>query len=73
MRKESRAFSGFSVDDIERAERFYGQTLGLNVTEQNGRLGLHRAGGTTRSSGRRGNREPPDDVYLPAGVARKAW
>jgi predicted enzyme related to lactoylglutathione lyase len=32
------AFSGFSVDDLGRAQRFYGQTLGLNV-EDNG-MGL---------------------------------
>ena len=29
--KESPAFSGFSVDDIEAAQVFYGETLGLDV------------------------------------------
>ncbi|MCU1425720.1 MAG: glyoxalase [Microbacteriaceae bacterium] len=28
-----KAFSGFSVDDIEAARRFYGETLGMNVSE----------------------------------------
>ena len=33
MFEHSKAFSGFSVDDIPRARRFYGETLGLRVTE----------------------------------------
>jgi catechol 2,3-dioxygenase-like lactoylglutathione lyase family enzyme len=45
--KDTRAFSGFSVDDLEKAKEFYGQTLGLDVTEANGLLQLHIAGGTT--------------------------
>ncbi|MBH5337470.1 VOC family protein [Streptomyces pactum] len=39
------AFSGFSVDDISRAKKFYGGTLGLGVTEENGMLTLHLGGG----------------------------
>lgn len=42
----TKAFSGFSVNDIEAAERFYGETLGLRVSEENGLLTLHIAGGT---------------------------
>ena len=34
----AKAFSGFSVDDIPAAQEFYGTTLGLPVTEQNGML-----------------------------------
>jgi catechol 2,3-dioxygenase-like lactoylglutathione lyase family enzyme len=41
----TKAFSGFSVDDIERARQFYEGTLGLDVTEENGMLGLHIADG----------------------------
>jgi hypothetical protein len=33
---QSRAFSGFSVNDIQKAKQFYGETLGLKVTEANG-------------------------------------
>ena len=33
-----KAFSGFSVDDIPRGEAFYGETLGLEVSEENGML-----------------------------------
>lgn len=46
MFKDTRAFSGFAVDDIERARAFYGDTLGLSVSEENGMLMLHIAGGT---------------------------
>jgi catechol 2,3-dioxygenase-like lactoylglutathione lyase family enzyme len=44
MFEDTRAYSGFSVDDIEKAKRFYGETLGLRVSEQNGMLTLHIAG-----------------------------
>jgi catechol 2,3-dioxygenase-like lactoylglutathione lyase family enzyme len=46
MFKNTKAFSGFAVDDIAKAQRFYGQTLGLEVTEGNGMLTLRIAGGT---------------------------
>ena len=38
-------FSGYSVDDIPAAKRFYAETLGIRVTEENGNLTLHLAGG----------------------------
>jgi predicted enzyme related to lactoylglutathione lyase len=39
------AFSGFAVDDIDAARSFYGETLGLKVTdEEMGILTLHLAG-----------------------------
>lgn len=41
MLTNSTAFSGFSVDDIPTAMQFYGDTLGLRVTEENGMLHLH--------------------------------
>jgi len=44
MLEHSKAFSGFSVDDIPKAKEFYGQTLGLRVSEQNGMLELHIEG-----------------------------
>ncbi|MFI7439948.1 VOC family protein [Nonomuraea indica] len=40
-----KAYSGFSVDDIEAARAFYEQTLGLTVSVANGMLTLHIAGG----------------------------
>lgn len=33
MFKDTPAFSSFSVDDIEKAKQFYGQTLGLEFEE----------------------------------------
>ncbi len=33
MLTESKAFRGFSVDDIQKAKEFYGHTLGLKVSE----------------------------------------
>ena len=36
----TRPFSGFSVDDIPAAKQFYGDTLGLPVSELNGMLML---------------------------------
>lgn len=44
MLADSKAFSGFSVDDIPRAREFYAETLGLEVTEENGMLTLQLAG-----------------------------
>lgn len=44
MLKDTKAYSGFSVDDIPAAQRFYGDTLGLEVSEDHGNLFLHLAG-----------------------------
>jgi len=47
MLTNSKAFSGFAVDDLQKAQQFYGETLGLKVElldEQNGLLTLHLAG-----------------------------
>ena len=47
MFKDTKAFSGFSVNDIQKAKEFYGQTLVLEISEAHGLLKLHLAGGTT--------------------------
>lgn len=47
MLDNTEAFSGFAVDDLDEAKQFYGETLGLEVTEldpDNGLLQLHHAG-----------------------------
>jgi predicted enzyme related to lactoylglutathione lyase len=44
MFAETKAFSGFSVDDLEKAKAFYGETLGIPVSEEDGMLQLHLAG-----------------------------
>ncbi len=46
MFQGTKAYSGFSVDDVPAAKRFYSETLGLNVSEEYGMLHLHIAGGT---------------------------
>ncbi len=45
MLENSNAFSGFSTNDLAAAKQFYGQTLGLQVSEADGMLTLHLAGG----------------------------
>jgi catechol 2,3-dioxygenase-like lactoylglutathione lyase family enzyme len=45
MLSNSETFSGFSVDDIDRAAEFYEKTLGLEVDRQGPGLSLHTAGG----------------------------
>src|SRR5262245_20199987 len=40
MFQHNHAFGGFSVDDIQKAKQFYGETLGLNVREEHGMLHL---------------------------------
>ena len=47
MFRNTKAFSGFSVNDIQKAKEFYGETLGLEVSETHGLLSLHLAGGAT--------------------------
>ena len=45
MFKDVKAFSSFSVNDLQAAKRFYGETLGLEVEEQKEGLALKIAGG----------------------------
>ena len=45
MFRDTKAFSGFAVPDITAAKAFYGDTLGIDLTEENGMLTLHLAGG----------------------------
>jgi predicted enzyme related to lactoylglutathione lyase len=48
MLKDSQAFSGFAVKDLDAAKRFYGQTLGQDVRDgPMGNLEIHLAGGAT--------------------------
>jgi len=47
MFKDSPAFSGYSVDDLDKAKHFYGDTLGLKVEGDHGILTMHLASGGT--------------------------
>lgn len=40
-------YSGFAVDDVPAAKRFYGETLGMTVSEEYGQLCLHLPGGAS--------------------------
>ncbi len=44
--REAEAFSSFSVKDVKQAKQFYGETLGLKVSETQEGLQLN-TGGTT--------------------------
>jgi catechol 2,3-dioxygenase-like lactoylglutathione lyase family enzyme len=41
MFEHEKPYSGFAVDDTDKATRFYSEVLGLRVTEENGLLTLH--------------------------------
>jgi catechol 2,3-dioxygenase-like lactoylglutathione lyase family enzyme len=47
MFANTKAYSGFAVDDLQKAREFYGETLGLEtsvISEENGVMTLHLAG-----------------------------
>lgn len=64
MFKNNRAFSGFSVDDIPKAKAFYSQTLGMEVSEENGMLSLHIGNGNTVLAYSKPNHEPATFTIL---------
>src|SRR3954463_16040482 len=45
MFKDTKAFSGFAAPDVEAAQRFYADTLGIETSVEYGLLTLHLAGG----------------------------
>jgi predicted enzyme related to lactoylglutathione lyase len=69
MFKDTKAFSGFSVDDIAKAKAFYSKTLGLDVSEENGMLNLHIAGGNPIIVYPKPNHEPATFTILNFPVA----
>ncbi len=44
MFENTKAYSGFAVDDVEQARKFYGETLGLKTSVEHGLMTLHIAG-----------------------------
>jgi catechol 2,3-dioxygenase-like lactoylglutathione lyase family enzyme len=44
MFTNTKAFSGFAVDDVKKAREFYGETLGIETSEEHGIMTLHLAG-----------------------------
>ena len=64
MFKDSHAFSGFSSNDIAKSKEFFGGTLGVDVTEENGMLTLHLAGGSNVLIYPKDNHEPATFTVL---------
>lgn len=60
MLGKTEAFSGFSTNDIEASKAFYGETLGLEVTDDPSGLGLKLATGGAVFI------YPKDDAHEPA-------
>jgi catechol 2,3-dioxygenase-like lactoylglutathione lyase family enzyme len=69
MFRDSRAFSGFSTNDLAKAKEFYGATLGLEVTEDDGNLTLRLAGGGSIFIYPKPNHEPATFTVLNFPVA----
>jgi catechol 2,3-dioxygenase-like lactoylglutathione lyase family enzyme len=69
MLRNSHAFSGFSSNDISKAKEFYGEKLGLEVTEENGILRLQLGGGHTVIIYPKENHEPATFTVLNFPVA----
>ena len=64
MLQPSKAFSGFSVPDVTAAKKFYGETLGLEVSEHNGLLDITLGGGNHVLAYPKPNHEPATFTIL---------
>ena len=67
MLSNSKAYSGFSVDDSQKAKKFYGKLLGLNIEadpEMEGILTLKLAGGNSIIIYTKENHEPATFTIL---------
>lgn len=70
MLDTSKAFSGFSVDDVVKARDFYGKTLGLQIEdEEMGNLSLRLAGGNSVLIYPKPNHQPATFTILNFPVA----
>jgi catechol 2,3-dioxygenase-like lactoylglutathione lyase family enzyme len=67
MLADTKAFSGFAVDDLDEAKKFYGETLGLRTSvldEENGLMALHLAGDRDTFVYRKPDLEPANYTIL---------
>jgi catechol 2,3-dioxygenase-like lactoylglutathione lyase family enzyme len=65
MLRDSKAFSGFSVNNLAKAKDFYGKTLGVDVADgPMGTLELRLAGGATVFVYPKDNHEPATYTVL---------
>lgn len=69
MLRASNAFSGFSVNDVPAAMKFYGDTLGLKVSEDHGIMTLHLSNGGSIIAYPKPNHEPATFTILNFPVA----
>jgi catechol 2,3-dioxygenase-like lactoylglutathione lyase family enzyme len=69
MLEAANAFSGFSVDDLDRAKQFYSETLGLSVSEIPAGLELQLGGGGRVFVYPKPNHEPATFTILNFPVA----
>jgi catechol 2,3-dioxygenase-like lactoylglutathione lyase family enzyme len=69
MFRDTKAFSGFAVDDLEEAKAFYGGTLGLEVAEEHGLLHLRLGSGAAVLVYPKPNHEPATFTILNFPVA----
>lgn len=64
MLRASNAFSGFSVSDVPAAMKFYGQTLGLKVSEDHGIMTINLSNGGSVIAYPKENHEPATFTVL---------
>ncbi len=68
MFKAKAAFSGFSVNDLPTAKKFYGETLGLDVEPDGVGMRLHLPGGGTVFAYPKTDHQPASFTILNLGV-----
>jgi len=70
MLKDTKAFSSFSVNDMQKAKEFYHGTLGIEVSENEmGIMTLKISGGTNITVYPKSNHEPASFTVLNFAVA----
>lgn len=69
MLRASDAFGGFSVNDIPAAMKFYGDTLGLKVSEDHGIMTIHLSNGGSVIAYPKENHQPATFTILNFPVA----
>lgn len=69
MLRASNAFGGFSVNDVPAAMKFYGDTLGLKVSEDHGIMTIHLSNGGSVIAYPKDNHEPATFTILNFPVA----
>lgn len=64
MLRASNAFGGFSVNDVPAAMKFYGDTLGLKVSEDHGIMTINLSNGGSVIAYPKANHEPATFTIL---------